>query len=390
MKKTISIRMGKGFLEHNRRHSISNNIDSARTHLNIKLADMDIEAAYHKLFDESVNRYNADPRHKNKITNYYQQIKNSKLHRTFYEIIVQIGNCKDTPATGKDAPLAAKILEEFYHGFQKNNQTLYIICAYIHMDEATPHLHIDFIPYTQKSTRGMDTRVSLRQALAELGYTGGDKEVTEWNMFIDGEKERLANIMESHNITVIHKNEKKQHLSILSFKIKKMQEEIEELTKKSEQLKIANEQKLSEYKKIANQIDAAESELNKLKNAADTINMNAKRYTEPDWCLPAPGAFVKASAYYRIFAAPLIAKYQNEIKKLITQCLEKDALIHNLTRTDSLNAKIASAMQTEIDTLRNDARMLRKLLNYYGEKEINMVLKKAEKESEHTYNRAIK
>ena len=47
------------------------------------------------------------------------------------------------------------------------------------MDEATPHLHIDFVPFTTSSKRGLDTRVSLKQALAAQGFKGGSRGDTE-------------------------------------------------------------------------------------------------------------------------------------------------------------------------------------------------------------------
>lgn len=68
-------------------------------------------------------------------------------------------------------------------------------------DEATPHLHIDFIPYvTGWKGKGMDTRVSLKQALKSLGFQGGNKHDTEMNQWIKHEKEVLAEIAKQHGI----------------------------------------------------------------------------------------------------------------------------------------------------------------------------------------------
>ena len=47
------------------------------------------------------------------------------------------------------------------------------------MDEATPHLHIDFVPYVTGSKRGPDIRVSMKQALASRGFVGKGRENTE-------------------------------------------------------------------------------------------------------------------------------------------------------------------------------------------------------------------
>ncbi len=40
--------------------------------------------------------------------------------------------------------------------------------------------------------KGMDTRVSLKQALKSLGFQGGNKHDTELNQWINHEKEVLA------------------------------------------------------------------------------------------------------------------------------------------------------------------------------------------------------
>jgi hypothetical protein len=85
------------------------------------------------------------------------------------------------------------------------------------MDEATPHLHIDFIPYTTGSKRGIETRVSLKKALEELGFRGGTRSETERNQWVASEKERLAEIMLKHDIEWEKKGTHEKHLSVLEF-----------------------------------------------------------------------------------------------------------------------------------------------------------------------------
>ena len=82
--------------------------------------------------------------------------------KPFHEIIVQIGNKDNMGAKTEDGQLAVKVLDEYMQGFRQHNPTLRVFAAYLHMDEATPHLHIDFVPYTTGSKRGLDTRVSLK------------------------------------------------------------------------------------------------------------------------------------------------------------------------------------------------------------------------------------
>lgn len=80
--------------------------------------------------------------------------------------------------------LAAKVLDKYMQDFQRRNPTLRVFSAYLHMDEATPHLHTDFVPYTTGSKRVLDTRVSLKQALVALGFKGGTGRETELNQWV--------------------------------------------------------------------------------------------------------------------------------------------------------------------------------------------------------------
>ena len=104
--------------------------------------------------------------------------------------------------------LAVKILDEYVKDFQKRNPTLRVFSCYLHQDEATPHLHIDFVPYvTNWKGKGMDTRVSLKQALKSLGFQGGNKHDTELNQWINHEKkcwQKLQCSMELNGNRKVH------------------------------------------------------------------------------------------------------------------------------------------------------------------------------------------
>lgn len=118
------------------------------------------------MFDEALERYNyKQTRADRKIENYYEKIRNSKQEKPFHELILQIGDKENMSAESENGELARQILDEYYSGFQERNPNLKVFSAHLHMDEATPHLHIDFVPFTTGSKRGLDTRVSLKQAL---------------------------------------------------------------------------------------------------------------------------------------------------------------------------------------------------------------------------------
>ena len=201
MKRTISARVGLGCVNHNTRKFHAKNTDPERSHLNITYCEENIKAVYHELFDEALARYNAkQTRADRKIKDYYEKIRASKQEKTFHEIILQVGN-KDDMHTGSDeGELAVEILEEYMTGFRERNPQLRVFSAHLHMDEATPHLHIDFVPFTTGSKRGLETRVSLKQALAAQGFQGGSRGDTEWNQWVRSEKDQLSLVMQRHGI----------------------------------------------------------------------------------------------------------------------------------------------------------------------------------------------
>ena len=93
---TISIMLGKGSISHNARTFSAENVDSTRRSNNIQFVNLDIKKAYHHLFDDALKEYNSKQTRKDRIiSDYYEKIRTGKPEKTFYEIIVQIGN-KDT------------------------------------------------------------------------------------------------------------------------------------------------------------------------------------------------------------------------------------------------------------------------------------------------------
>ena len=185
MKRTISAMVGQGSVNHNSRKFNAKNTDPERSHLNITYCQENIKAVFHEMFDEALKRYNdKQTRADRRIENYYEKIRSSKQEKPFHEIILQVGNKDDMSAGSEDGQLAAAVLDEYMRGFQERNPQLRVFSAHLHMDEATPHLHIDFVPFTTGSKRGLDTRVSLKQALAAQGFKGGTRGDTEWSQWV--------------------------------------------------------------------------------------------------------------------------------------------------------------------------------------------------------------
>ena len=201
MQRTISAMVGKGSITHNNRDFIAENVDGERTKNNITYCNEKIQDVYHELFDEALQKYNEKQTRSDRvIADYYEKIRTGKQEKPFHEIILQIGDKDTMGAETENGELAKKILDRYMHDFEKRNPNLRVFSAHLHMDEATPHLHIDFIPFTTNSKRGLETRVSLKKALEAQGFIGGSRSDTEWNQWVASEKEVLSQIMLEHGI----------------------------------------------------------------------------------------------------------------------------------------------------------------------------------------------
>ena len=224
MERTISAMIGKGSVNHNTRAFTAKNVDKNRSADNVEFCQEDIKQVYHKLFDEALERYNAKQKRKDRmIDNYYEKISRSKQEKLFHEVIFQIGNKDDMNAKSEDGLLAKRILTEFMDEFQARNPYLYVFSAHLHMDEETPHLHIDFVPYITGSKRGLDTRVSLKSALAAEGFAGGTRGATELNQWIafDYILECLQKLLPKFKIAnaVIHFDEASPHMHVVGVPV---------------------------------------------------------------------------------------------------------------------------------------------------------------------------
>lgn len=276
--------VGKGSVNHNSRKFKAENVDADRSHLNIDYCNESIKKVYHELFDEALERYNAkQTRTDRKIANYYEKIRSSKQEKPFHELILQIGDKENMSAESENGQLARQVLDEYYRGFQERNPQLRVFSAHLHLDEATPHLHIDFVPFTTGSKRGLDTRVSLKQALAAQGFKGGSRGDTEWSQWVLSEKERLAAVMERYGIEWEQKGTHEKHLSVLDYKKQERAEEIEQL-----ESKIIDKQ--TEFETLSKRIqnfDKGTDSLSQMQSALENA---------PEYQLPEPQGLLKKRA----------------------------------------------------------------------------------------------
>lgn len=272
MKKTISAVIGKGSTHHNNRKFITENVDKSKIFNNITIVQDDIKMVYHELFDDALEKYNAkQTRNDRRIKDYHEHIRHSRQEKEFHEVIFQIGNHNDTHIDTADAKVCADILKQFAEDFQHRNPHLRVFNAVIHMDEETPHLHIDFVPFATEQTRGLSTRVSLTKALEQQGFKGEGKFNTAPKLWIDSEKQVLAELMEERGIEWEQLGTEKPHLSVLDYKKQELQKEINQadalLTQKKNQLDSIE----SSLSYMQNKISSAKSEVDSLRKQANEL-----------------------------------------------------------------------------------------------------------------------
>lgn len=372
MKRTISAEVGKGSVNHNSRKFKAANVDPDRTHLNVEYCNEPIKQVYHKLFDEALERYNAkQTRSDRRIENYYEKIRAGKQEKPFHELIIQIGNRDDTGSETEIGEQAKVALDEYFQGFRERNPNLYVFSAHLHMDEATPHIHIDFVPFTTGSKRGLDTRVSLKQALAAQGFRGGTRGATEWNQWVLSEKEELAIAMFRHSFEWEQKGSHEEHLSVIDYK---KQERTKELAAVEEKLA----DKSSEFNTLARRI-------NNLEDGNQSYHdMQDKLEHDPGYQLPEPQTFMTAKSYKAKFADPLIKKLKKMVKSLIVQCAKAWDNYHRINERNGKLYRENEHLIASNDRLKEENTALREqnkdyalLRKVFGSKQIDDLIAQA-------------
>ncbi|MDR1496460.1 MAG: plasmid recombination protein [Clostridiales Family XIII bacterium] len=390
--------IGKGSVNHNSRIFHAQNTDPERSHLNRCYVSEPIREVYHDLFDEAVIRYNEKQTRADRvIDDYYEKIRTGKQEKLFHEVIFQVGNKDDMGVGSPDGETSVKILDKFARGFQERNPHLRLFSAHLHLDEATPHLHLDFIPFTTGSKRGLDTRVSLKQALAAQGFKGGTRQETEWSQWVLSEKKELAKIMERHGVEWEQLGTTDKHLSVLNYEKEQRAKEVAALeTKIGSQEQTLNQ--LSERKKeVESEIEAANKKcekitarLEKIEQRENLINLNVRRYDDdPEWQLPEPSALMSAKSYKTKIADPFIAKLKNAVRSIVKQYLDLKSSVSDLRRAlftaqervETLTDRLMEAKE-ENTKLREVARDFGRVKKAIGAEKTESILMKAHEQEQ--------
>ncbi len=443
--------MGKGSVSHNTRTFSAKNVDKARSKYNVEFCHLDIKKVYHELFNEALERYNAkQKRSDRKIDNYYEKIRQSKQEKLFHEVILQIGNKDDTNAKSEEGQLAKEILVEFMKDFQKRNPNLYVFSAHLHMDEETPHIHIDFVPFIRNSKRGLDTRVSLKGALAEQGFKGGTRSATEWNQWMESEKQELSKVAERYGVRWKQLGTHNKHLSVLDFEKQERAKEVAKLEKtvsnskaelshiiyqqvlaekEMEKIKLENkavrqettelsaandllreqadglmenrEKLMSDNKALEQRQKKLQQDIEKMADSKAALERNIHAYDEDaKWQLPEPTALMSARVYREKNAMPLVERLKEIVKSLTIKC------VNLMEQIKQLKAKITKQAEdidfykskvhqqyVKLEQLQEKADDFERVKQYVGVDKIDMIVTNAREleriaQSEKQQNRA--
>ena len=378
MKRTISAMRGKGSLSHNSRQFIAENVDSSRTPLNVEYCNENIRAVYHELFDDALARYNEKQTRKDRvIDDYYEKIRTGKQEKLFEELIIQIGNKDDMNASSENGQLARQMLDEYMQSFQQRNPTLRVFSAHLHMDEATPHLHIDFVPFTTGSKRGLETRVSLKKALEALGFAGGTKSHTELNQWIESEKQALASIMARHDIEWEQKGTHEEHLSVLDYK---KQERSKEVAALETQIGALQEQTATAETMLSEKQEQLDDIAPILKNTEKFV----RKYDDPERLLPEAGMLESGKAFREKKALPILGKLLKYARSLFRENTELKAKVQKLEKENTAFKSANWNHTHEMVRLQMENRELKKdkstLVGRIGNDVLQKLLKEAPKE----------
>ena len=276
--KTISFPKGKGHLTHNNREFNCNNVVPERTAWNRIYIQEPLKDAYEKCFGQALRDYNAAQKRKDRQKDdYLKEIENSgNKEKAFYENIVQIGKKTDTPVTDEngvlteEAKAAIEVLDRYAKTFQERNPNLYLFNCVMHLDEATPHLHIDYIPVAHGYKNGMKTRNSLTKAFQQMGFAKAvsrkQNETVAWQ---EREREYLTELCREQGIEIEVLGVQRDNLSLPEYKaamreVEELEQQAVVLDKRNEALEQQNDDLAQKTAELRGQVQEMEVQNNEL------------------------------------------------------------------------------------------------------------------------------
>ena len=358
---SVSFRLDDGIVEHNNREFIAKNVVRERIPDNITYKRENIREFYNQLFGQALAEYNARKAHPyQRIPDYYEHIRKGKQEKPYEEIVVQFGDMQDCGLNSENWKTAKAMLDEYIREFERRNPNLKVFNAVMHLDEATPHLHIDFVPIVHSPNRGLSVRVSMKGALREQGFSSANRMENEWVAWQEAEREYMEEILHKYGLHRDDKNVHREHWTVDEYKRKKqaaqeirsMNDHINALKKKSDDsytseeisaIKNQNDYMRSEITKRDEKIAALSRQVNaafvpyeiysddKLQYVADGLTRAKIPFIEESRMLYVPDYAVKTA---NVIAAHYQSANMGTIRDRIA--LDIDQLIYSSTSVENL------------------------------------------------------
>ncbi|MBD5130158.1 MAG: recombinase [Ruminococcaceae bacterium] len=362
-------------------------MDEKRVKDNVILCCENLKYVYDDLFGAALAEYNAKQKRKDRrIENYLDHIESGKQEKPFYELIFQIGNKDDTPCRARDAEVATSILREYYDVFLKRNPHIRVFNAVIHLDEATPHLHVDFVPFATGQSRGLSTRNSLSKALEQQGFSAKTNLETPAKQWTDFEKQQLAEIMHKRGIEWEQLGTHNEHLSVIDFKKQERAKEVEHLEgeiKSNELILGYRKELLDGIEQVIDKLDAEYQKKNSEVERLDTeITQKENDLAETTAAVTENQALIEQSAK-KMIALKEVDEIQvkktlfggnvtvsqtdyDNLSNLAKKQIAAESKEHKLTEENAELKKENDALQGENKTLREKVQAARSLQNSFS------------------------
>ena len=230
---TVSVVRGEGAIKHNNREygegKTPDHIDKGRANLNYYIKTEPIGEAYENLFGEAIREYDLNQKRADRrygsTAKYLDKMERSKQQKPFDEIIIQFGDMfshgilprEQGKGINAEADEAKIMLIEAYKRFEAAYPNLYFFNVTLHMDEATPHIHADYIPYADFG-KGLKRRVALDKGLQAMGFKPSATAKTPLEAWQQDTRRIMTEVAREHGYKVIETGGKTLHRSVEAYK----------------------------------------------------------------------------------------------------------------------------------------------------------------------------
>ena len=323
-------------------------------------------------------------------------------HRSKGRDIITSPKTKKSNRTIKMPPFLCEEMQEYIkmlYDIQPDERMFTVTKSYLNheMERGAKQAGVKKIrvPYTTGSKRGLDTRVSLKQALMALGFKGGTRQETELNQWVMAEKQQLAAIMLEHGIEWEQKGTHEKHLSLLDFEKKERAKEVSMLEKQKSELEEhnaimqeVNEKYLDQLERVEKDIFSAqesrkevdkqaeqakkkaaqyEKKLTEIAPMVKEMEMFAEKYSaDPEEVLPEAGTLETGKSYREKKAKPLIKKIVTVLRSVYRAYLDLSRRFSDLQRSYERAWDKVNSLTARVEELWNENRTLKERMGDFN------------------------